>query len=51
VPPRGNPRVDGHCERKTEITFTQIGWSLGQMRSLAELGLRQCLDKMAAIFA
>jgi len=36
---------------KTEITVTEIGWTPGQMRNLAELGLGQCLDKMAAIFA
>jgi uncharacterized protein YndB with AHSA1/START domain len=36
---------------KTEIAVTEIGWTPGQMRNLAELGLGQCLDKMAAIFA
>lgn len=35
---------------KTEMTVTQFGWTPGQMRNLAEIGLGQCLDKMSAIF-
>jgi len=35
---------------ETEITVTEFGWTPGQMRDLAEMGLGQCLDKMAAIF-
>lgn len=36
---------------KTEITVIEYGWTRGHMRNLAEMGLGQCLDKMAAIFA
>lgn len=35
---------------KTEITITEFDWIVGKMLQLAELGLNQCLDKMAAIF-
>jgi uncharacterized protein YndB with AHSA1/START domain len=35
---------------ETEIAVTEFGWPPGQMRNLAEMGLGQCLDKMAAIF-
>jgi len=35
---------------KTEMTITQFGWTVGKMLQLCELGLNQCLDKMAAIF-
>jgi len=35
---------------KTEITVTEYGWTEGQMRELSQMGLEQCLDKMAAIF-
>jgi hypothetical protein len=35
---------------KTEVTVTMFGWTQGQMRNLAEMGLGQSLDKMAAIF-
>jgi uncharacterized protein YndB with AHSA1/START domain len=38
-------------DSKTEITVTQYDWTVGQMLSLAETGLNQCLDKMAAICA
>jgi hypothetical protein len=36
---------------KTEMTVTQFDWSQGQMLNLAEAGLNQSLDKMAASFA
>jgi uncharacterized protein YndB with AHSA1/START domain len=36
---------------KTEMTVTEFDWTVGRMQQLAELGLNQCLDKMAAIFA
>lgn len=36
---------------KTELTITEHNWSVGQMMEMSKLGLEQCLDKMAAIFA
>jgi uncharacterized protein YndB with AHSA1/START domain len=36
---------------KTEMTVTEYGWTAGQMLPLAETGLNQCLDKMAASLA
>ena len=36
--------------RKTEMTVTQYDWTVGQMLALAEIGLNQCLDKMAVSF-
>jgi uncharacterized protein YndB with AHSA1/START domain len=36
---------------KTEMTVTEYDWTVGQMMDLAQKGLEQCLDKMAAIFA
>jgi len=36
---------------KTEITVTEYGWTEGRMIELSQMGLEQCLDKMAAIFA
>lgn len=36
---------------KTELTITEHHWSVGQMMEMSRLGLEQCLDKMAAIFA
>ena len=38
-------------EDKTELTVTEYGWTAGQMMELSRLGMEQCLDKMAAIFA
>lgn len=38
-------------ESKTEIIVTEYDWPVGQMRQMAKMGLGQCLDKMAAIFA
>jgi uncharacterized protein YndB with AHSA1/START domain len=35
--------VDG----KTELTAIEYGWTLGQMRTLSEQGLSECLDKLA----
>ncbi|MCL4875437.1 MAG: SRPBCC domain-containing protein [Anaerolineae bacterium] len=37
-------------DHKTEMTVTEYGWTVGQMMELSELGLNQCLDKMAATF-
>jgi uncharacterized protein YndB with AHSA1/START domain len=36
-------RVDG----KAELTAIEYGWTLGQMRTLSEQGLSECLDKLA----
>jgi hypothetical protein len=35
---------------KTEMTVTEFDWTVCHMLNLAELGLNQCLDKMAATF-
>ncbi len=37
-------------ENKTEITVTEYGWKMGQMRDMSIMGMEQCLDKMAATF-
>jgi len=34
---------------KTELTATEIGWTVGQMRDMSEAGLSDCLDKLAAV--
>lgn len=34
---------------KTELTATEYGWTVGQMRDMSEAGLMQCLDKLAAV--
>jgi uncharacterized protein YndB with AHSA1/START domain len=36
---------------KTELTATEYGWTVGQMRDMSEAGLNQCLDKLAAVLA
>ncbi len=36
---------------KTEVTVTEYDWSVGQMMERSKMGLEQCLDKMAALFA
>jgi len=36
---------------KTELTATEYGWTVGQMREMSEAGLSQCLDKLAAVVA
>jgi uncharacterized protein YndB with AHSA1/START domain len=38
-------------QTKTEITITEYGWPVGQMREMSKLGMEQCLEKMAATFA
>lgn len=40
--------MDDHT---TEVTVTEYDWTVGQMMEMAEMGLKQCLDKMAASFA
>ena len=36
---------------KTELTATEYGWTVGQMRELSKAGLSQCLDKLAEVLA
>lgn len=56
--PAGVPE-DGHHivtfkdigDGKTEMTVTEHGYTSDQAHDLSKLGLEQCLDKMAAIFA
>ena len=36
---------------KTELTVTEYGWTVGQMRDLSESGMNECLDKLAAVLA
>ena len=36
---------------RTELTVTEYGYATEEAASLSKLGLEQCLDKMAAIFA
>jgi uncharacterized protein YndB with AHSA1/START domain len=36
---------------KTELTVTEYDWPVGQMMEMSRMGMEQCLDKMAAIFA
>ena len=38
-------------KNKTEVTVTEYGWTVGQMMEMSKMGLEQCLDKMAALFA
>jgi uncharacterized protein YndB with AHSA1/START domain len=38
-------------DNKTEMTVTEFDWTVGQMLNLSEIGLNQCLDKMAASLA
>ncbi len=35
---------------ETELTVTEHGWPVGQMMQMSEMGMNQCLDKMAALF-
>ena len=36
---------------QTRITITEYGWTVGDMMEMSRMGMEQCLDKMAAIFA
>jgi uncharacterized protein YndB with AHSA1/START domain len=36
---------------KTELTATEYGWTVGQMREMSEAGLSECLNKLAADLA
>ncbi|MBI4000716.1 MAG: SRPBCC domain-containing protein [Nitrospira defluvii] len=40
--------VDGN---KTEVTVTEYDWPVGHMMEMSRMGMEQCLNKMAAIFA
>lgn len=35
----------------TEITVTEYNWPIGEMMERSKMGMEQCLDKMALIFA
>lgn len=35
---------------RTEMTVTEYDWPVGQMMEMSQMGLEQCLDKMAASF-
>ena len=37
-------------ENQTELTVTEYGYTLEEARDLSQLGMEQCLDKMAGIF-
>ena len=36
---------------KTEVSLTEYDWPVGHMMEMSKMGMEQCLDKMAAIFA
>jgi hypothetical protein len=36
---------------KTGLTVAEYDWTVGQMMEMSKMGLEQCLNKMAAIFA
>jgi len=36
---------------KTNVTVTEYDWPVGQLLEMSKMGLEQCLDKMAALFA
>jgi len=36
---------------KTEVSVTEYDWPVGHMMEMSKMGMEQCLDKMAAIFA
>ena len=38
-------------DNKTKITVTEYDWPVGHMMEMSKMGMEQCLDKMAAIFA
>jgi uncharacterized protein YndB with AHSA1/START domain len=35
---------------QTEVTVTEHDWPVGQMMQMSEMGMNQCLDKMATLF-
>jgi len=38
-------------EYQTELTVTEYDWTVGQMMEMSKMGMNQCLDKMAKLFA
>ena len=36
---------------KTELTATEYGWAVGQMREMSEAGLKECIDKLERLLA
>lgn len=38
-------------QTQTELTVTEHDWPVGQMMEMSRLGMEQCLDKMARLFA
>ena len=36
-------------DNQTELTVTEYGWTVGQMMEMSEMGMNQCLDKMATL--
>ncbi len=42
-------KTAGH--HQTRITVTEYDWPIGHMMEMSQMGMEQCLDKMAAIFA
>ncbi len=38
-------------DNKTELVVTEHDWTVGQMMEMSKMGMEQCLDKMAALFA
>ena len=38
-------------DNQTEVTVTEFGWTLGQMMEMSRMGMEQCLNKMAKLFA
>ncbi len=56
--PAGIPAAGHHVvackdvgDGRTEMTVTEHGYTSDQTHDLSKLGLEQCLDKMASIFA
>jgi len=35
----------------SEVTVIEYGWTVGPMMEMSKMGLEQCLDKMAALYA
>jgi uncharacterized protein YndB with AHSA1/START domain len=55
--PKGVPKEVPHVvvfkslgTNKTEINFTEHGYTTEAARNISKLGMEQCLDKMAALF-
>ena len=48
---RNEVTFKGVGKGKTEVTVTEYDWPVGHMMEMSQIGMEQCLDKMAAIFA